>query len=88
MSPTPARTNREEIVAAARSLLEEEGLHAVTMANVANRVGVRPPSLYKHVRDRSALISAANMRWRSRAAEPARASAAMKAWRSGGSGCG
>lgn len=58
MSPTLARTSRDAIVAAARLLLEEEGLEAVTMANVADRVGVRPPSLYKHVRDHGALIAA------------------------------
>ena len=58
MSPARRRTSRDGIVAAARALLEEAGLDAVTMASVAGRVGVRPPSLYKHVHDRSALIAA------------------------------
>ena len=49
---------REEAVGAALALLEEEGEAALTMRRVADRVGVRAPSLHKHLRDRAALEAA------------------------------
>ncbi len=58
MSPAPARTSFNEIVRAGCDLLEEGGLDGLTMQRVAERVGVRAPSLYKHVRDRAALVQA------------------------------
>ncbi len=54
--PTPERTSIEEITAAARELLESQGYAGLTMQAVADRVGVRAPSLYKRVRSRDDLV--------------------------------
>jgi len=54
--PTPPRTSREAIVAAGRAILAHEGMTGLTMQRVGAEVGVRAPSLYKHVPSRSALI--------------------------------
>jgi AcrR family transcriptional regulator len=54
--PAPERTSLAGIVAAGRDLLEDGGPARLTMQAVAERVGVRAPSLYKRVRDRDALL--------------------------------
>jgi AcrR family transcriptional regulator len=47
-----------EIVAAARDLLEEEGAGALSMRRLAERLGIRAPSIYKHLPGKPALEAA------------------------------
>ncbi|GGL32638.1 TetR/AcrR family transcriptional regulator [Planomonospora parontospora] len=47
-----------QIVSAARELLEEEGCDALTMRALADRLGIRAPSLYKHFSDKAAVEAA------------------------------
>ena len=54
--PTPGRTTLDEIIEAAREILEIDGIAGLTMQAVAERVGVRAPSLYKRVSDREGLV--------------------------------
>src|SRR3954452_14793339 len=54
--PTPDRTSLDEIVGAGRELIETAGAARLTMQAVADRVGVRAPSLYKRVKDRDGLL--------------------------------
>jgi AcrR family transcriptional regulator len=54
--PTLSRTSLKAIVAAGRSIIEADGLDGLTMQSVADAVGVRAPSLYKHVSNRGQLI--------------------------------
>jgi len=47
-----------EIVAEARQLLEAEGPEALTMRRLAERLGIRAPSLYKHLPNKETLEAA------------------------------
>ncbi|MFH8768402.1 TetR/AcrR family transcriptional regulator [Streptomyces sp. NPDC017958] len=44
-----------EIATAARALLEESGAAALTMRSLADRLGIKAPSLYKHFPDKHAV---------------------------------
>jgi AcrR family transcriptional regulator len=48
----------DEIIAAAIDILQERGLDAVSMRNVADRLGVSPMPLYTRVGNKQALIDA------------------------------
>ena len=58
-SSAPELTPRaREIVAAARELLEAEGREVLSMRNLAARLGIQAPSIYKHVPGKPALEAA------------------------------
>jgi AcrR family transcriptional regulator len=57
-SATELGPRAREIVAAARELLESDGPDGLSMRRIADRLGIRAPSLYKHVPDKQALESA------------------------------
>jgi AcrR family transcriptional regulator len=46
---------QQEILGAASDLLVAGGTGAITMGRIAERVGIKPPSLYKHFPDKRAL---------------------------------
>ncbi|WP_295010379.1 TetR/AcrR family transcriptional regulator [uncultured Microbacterium sp.] len=54
--PAPQRVTTSALTDAARALAEREGVDAVTISAVAAAVGVRAPSLYKHVAHRHDLL--------------------------------
>jgi AcrR family transcriptional regulator len=57
--PLTARANTAaSLLAAARKILDREGLAAVAMRPVAERVGITPMAIYRHYADRASLLNA------------------------------
>jgi AcrR family transcriptional regulator len=56
--PYPAKLTTDTILSAALTLLEQGGPDALAMRPLADRLGVRPSSLYRHYPDRAALLGA------------------------------
>jgi AcrR family transcriptional regulator len=48
--------SRDDVLTAAREVLDEDGIDALTMANVAKRVGFTTMAVYRHVRNREDLL--------------------------------
>jgi AcrR family transcriptional regulator len=56
--PDPISARTRQIVETARAVVDEEGLDALTMRRIAERLGIRAPSLYKHFPDKRSLEAA------------------------------
>lgn len=57
LAPPKTRT-AASILVAAREILDKEGLTAVAMRPVAERVGITPMAIYRHYADRATLLNA------------------------------
>jgi len=54
--PRPAILDRETVLGTALALADADGLDALTMRAIAQRLGVTPMALYRHVGDKQALL--------------------------------
>jgi AcrR family transcriptional regulator len=52
----PARLSRDQVIAAARAIVEREGIDALTLRAVASELGSSPMAIYRHVRNRDELL--------------------------------
>lgn len=59
--PYPSQINRQQIVQAAREFIEKESVETLTLSKLAATLGVKAPSLYRHVANKEALLQAINL---------------------------
>lgn len=58
--PYPAKVDQAKIINTARQLLESDGLDALTVARLADELDIKAPSLYRHFKNKNALLRALN----------------------------
>lgn len=58
--PYPQQINREQILNTARAMIEVDGVDGLSLNRLAAKLGVKTPSLYRHVDGKTALLRALN----------------------------
>lgn len=58
--PYPAQINRDTIIQQARQMIEAHGVDHLSLGKLADELGVKAPSLYRHVGNKNALLQAVN----------------------------
>jgi AcrR family transcriptional regulator len=59
--PYPSQVDRQQIVVAAREIIAAQGIEALTLGRLAADLGVKAPSLYRYVANKTALLQAVNL---------------------------
>lgn len=60
--PYPSQINRDSIIETAREMIEAEGVDKLSLRSLAEALGVKAPSLYRYVKNKTALLRAINER--------------------------
>jgi AcrR family transcriptional regulator len=60
MAPYPARVDRDTIIQTAREMIEEDGLEGISLNRLAKNLGIKAPSLYHHVKNKTDLLETIN----------------------------
>lgn len=60
MSPYPAQVNREQIIEVAWDIVDKLGPEKLALGRLASQLGVRAPSLYRHVKSKDTLFKGVN----------------------------
>lgn len=60
--PYPAQVDFDTLIDTARALIEQNGVEQLTLQRLADAFGIKAPSLYKHMANKTALLQAVNTR--------------------------
>jgi AcrR family transcriptional regulator len=58
MSPYPVQTDHQTIVETASALIEQDGVENLSLGKLASQLGIKAPSLYRHIANKDALLQA------------------------------
>ena len=59
--PYPTQVSKESIVQQAAILIEKDGVNALSLSKLATALGVKAPSLYRHVGNKNQLLQSVNL---------------------------
>ncbi|MEM7802553.1 MAG: TetR/AcrR family transcriptional regulator [Chloroflexota bacterium] len=59
--PFPNQTDRQSIIETAAALIEAEGANQLSLGKLAQAVGVKAPSLYRHVKNKDEVLNLVTM---------------------------